>query len=122
LVAVLDRCREVVKVADILVVEIDVDEAAHLAVLEQPPGDAGILLAEVVEQLLDGAAGRLDDRLVVGVLPHGSRALDAYRHGFSYRSESAGNAAEDNQLSAFLNTKIEVVSFNVNIVYKEAVW
>src|SRR5262245_39689183 len=44
LVAVLDRRREVVEVADVLVVEIDVDETAHLAVLEQPLGDRRVLL------------------------------------------------------------------------------
>src|SRR5438270_6848189 len=51
LIAVLDRGLEAVEVADVLVVEVDVHEAPHLAILEQPAGDAGELRAEVVERL-----------------------------------------------------------------------
>src|SRR5262249_43461602 len=41
LVAVLDGGGEVVEVADVLVVEVDVDEAAQLAVVEQALADGG---------------------------------------------------------------------------------
>src|SRR5262245_37137346 len=47
LVAVLQRGLEVVEVTDVLVVEVHVDEAAHLAVLKQPAGDPGVPGAEV---------------------------------------------------------------------------
>src|SRR5262249_43026187 len=80
IVAVLDRRRQIVEVADVLIVEIDVDEAAHLSILEESRRDAGILLAEIVEQVLDRAAGGLDDGLVVGMLPHGRGDVDAYGH------------------------------------------
>src|SRR4051794_11772101 len=82
-VAVLERRLQVVEVADVLVVEVDVDEAAHLAVLEQPAGDAGVLGAEVVEHLPDAGALDLDDRLVFGVLPHRGGDMDSDRHCFS---------------------------------------
>src|SRR5689334_22644864 len=34
LVAVLDRCGEIIEIANVLIVEVDIDEAAHLAVVE----------------------------------------------------------------------------------------
>src|SRR5262245_1355599 len=68
LVAGLDGGGEAVEVANVLVVEVDVDEAAHLAVVEQPLRDAGELAAHVVEHGLHRRAAGLDDRLLVGVL------------------------------------------------------
>src|SRR5262245_17343595 len=44
LVAVFDRGGEVVEVADIFIIHIDVDEPPHLAVLEDTCRDAGALL------------------------------------------------------------------------------
>src|SRR6266852_755858 len=65
LVAVLDLRREVVEVADVLVIEVDVDEASHLAVVEDTLADAGTALAQVVERVLHGLAGDFDDRLAL---------------------------------------------------------
>src|SRR5262249_5676877 len=80
LVAVLDRRGEVVEVTDVLVVEVDVDEAAPLAVVKKALDDAGALLAEVVEGGLHGAAADIDDRLAIGVLPHWGGNMNANRH------------------------------------------
>src|SRR5262245_66669484 len=65
LVAVLDGGVEVVQVADVLIVEVDVDEAPQLAVVEQPLRDARVLAAQVVEDALHGRATGLDRRLTL---------------------------------------------------------
>src|SRR6516225_2922373 len=70
LVAVLDGGGQVVEVTDVLVVEVDVDEAAHLPALEDARHDAGVGLAEIVEDGLHRGAAGLDDGLALGVLPH----------------------------------------------------
>ena len=75
-VAVLDRRLQVVEIADVFVVEVDVDEAAHLAVVEDSADDVRELAAERVEHLLNGGARQIDVRLAVGVLPHRLRDLD----------------------------------------------
>src|SRR5262249_53133205 len=59
LVAVLDRAGEVVEVADVLVVEVDVDKPADLAAVKEPVGDARVFLAQVLEYGLDRAAAGL---------------------------------------------------------------
>src|SRR5204863_8696071 len=75
LVAVLDRRGEVVEVADVLVVEVDVDEPAQLPVVEEPGRQAGELAAEVVEHRLHGGAAGLDLLLAICMLPHRRRDL-----------------------------------------------
>src|SRR5262245_3641336 len=85
-VAVLDGGLEGVEVADVLVVEVDVDEALELALVEEPVDDAGALPAQVVEDGLHGGPGGLDLRLVAGVLPHRRRNLYTHGHGESSRS------------------------------------
>src|SRR5437016_9938461 len=67
LIAVLDRRLQAVEIADVLVIDIDIDEAAHLTVLEDAARDAGVLLAQIVEQALDGRAAGFDNRLIFGV-------------------------------------------------------
>src|SRR5205085_7753051 len=57
LVAVLDGGGEVVEVANVLVVQVDVDEAAHLAVLKNALTDGGVLLRQCVEGGLHRRAG-----------------------------------------------------------------
>src|SRR5260370_40645391 len=69
LVAVLHGRGQVVEVADVLVVEVDVDEAAHLAVVEQALRDPGEPAAQVVEHPLHRPAAGLDHRLLAGVRP-----------------------------------------------------
>src|SRR5688500_13020316 len=76
LVAVLDGRAQAVQVADVLVVEVDVDEAAQLPLVEQPFGDARELPAEVVKHRLHGGPCRLHLRLAAGVLPHRRRYLN----------------------------------------------
>src|SRR4051812_41810837 len=70
LVAILDGRGEVVQVADVLVVEEQVDEPAQDALIEQALRDAGVLRAQGVEDSLHGRAGQLDHGLSVGVLAH----------------------------------------------------
>src|SRR5947199_3454012 len=79
-VAVLGRGLQVVEIADVFIVEIDVDEATHLAVLEDSAHDVRELDAQCVEHLLDGGAGQIDRRLAVGVLPHRLRDLNFHWH------------------------------------------
>src|SRR5262245_29325567 len=80
LVAVLDRRGQAVQVADVLVVQVEVDEPPHLAVVEDPRLDAGVLRREVVEHRLDRGARHLDDVLALGVLTHRRRDLHFHRH------------------------------------------
>ena len=60
LVLRLDLGVEVVEVADVLVVDVDVDEPAQLGAVEDPLLQAGMLLEDLAEDLADGRAGRLD--------------------------------------------------------------
>src|SRR5205085_11326694 len=85
LVAVLDRRGQVVQVADVLVVDVQVDEAAHLAVVEdalRQPGEAG---SEVVQHRLDRVARGLHSGLALGVLPHRRGNLNTNRHDSSLK-------------------------------------
>src|SRR5438552_18129264 len=60
LVAVLDRRGEVAEIADVLIIEIHIDEAAHLAALKEPLGDAGVLPAQFLKGSLYRLARDLD--------------------------------------------------------------
>src|SRR5262245_52670718 len=80
LVAVLDGRLQAVEIADVFVIDIDIDEAAHLAILEDAADDAGVFLAQIVEQALDRGAAGFDNSLVLGVLPHGSGYVNANGH------------------------------------------
>src|SRR5260370_11094748 len=71
------------QVGDILIVEVDIDKAADLAVFEQSLGEGGKLTTKVVECRLDVVAGRFHDGLALRMLPHGSGDVDANRHGNS---------------------------------------
>src|SRR3954471_20410076 len=66
LVAVLDGGLHAVEVADVLVVEVDVDELADLVALVVEAGlDAGVLGDEGVEHFFDGGAGDFDGGLAL---------------------------------------------------------
>src|SRR5437762_1466569 len=80
LVAVFDRRGQIVEVANVLVVQIDVDEAADLPILKDPLGDTVIFLAEIVQCRLNGAAAHFNDGLALRVLPHGRWNMNADRH------------------------------------------
>src|SRR4051794_19142054 len=71
LVAVGNRCLEAAEEADVLVVDVDVDEAAqvHGAVLglDEPVLDAGVVRLEVVDQGAQAGTAGLDGLLVAGV-------------------------------------------------------
>src|SRR5918993_187527 len=83
LVAGLDRGLELLEVADVLVVEVDVDEPVELVrALEQARLDAGGLGLEAVEHRGDGAAVGLDDVGAVGEVTQGGRDADANAHGW----------------------------------------
>src|SRR5438105_1293457 len=70
LVAVLDGRGQVVKVANIFVIEVDVDESAHLPILEDTLGDRWELSCQVIQGTLYGASSNIDGCLALGMLPH----------------------------------------------------
>src|SRR5262245_42767687 len=80
LVAVLDRRVEVLQVADVLVVEVDVDEPPHLGAVEDAGADAGAPGFEVFQGRLHGTAADLDDSLAASVLSHRGGDLNANGH------------------------------------------
>src|SRR5438105_368278 len=79
-VAVLDSCVEKVQVAHVLVIDVQIDESAHLAVLEQAAGDGGILRREGIKHGLDRMARDFNRRLALGMLPHRCRNLHLDSH------------------------------------------
>src|SRR6516164_7877341 len=76
LVAFLDRRLQVVQVADVFIVEIDIDEATNLAVVEDAASDRRMLGAKAVEGLLHARSGDLDDGLAIGMLTHRGGDVD----------------------------------------------
>src|ERR1700722_6782046 len=80
LVAVLHGSSKIIEIANVLIVEVDVDELTHLAVLENALGDGGILGGEGGERRLHRGPDDFDGGLVVGVLPHGRRNLNLNCH------------------------------------------
>src|SRR5262249_28460838 len=80
LVAVFHRRVHVAQVTAVLVVEMEVDEAAPLPVLEDPARDGGDFLARVVEHGLARPAAGFHRCLAVGVLPHRRGYLNLHRH------------------------------------------
>src|SRR5262245_50134191 len=62
LVAASQRGAEVVQVSDVLVIEVNVDEAPHLAVIEEALRDSRELIAQVAEQVLNRGAVRFHHR------------------------------------------------------------
>src|SRR5262249_57384134 len=96
LVAILDRRVQVLEVSDVLVIEIDVDEAARCArFLERAVGNSGKLPTEVLENGLDGGSGRRYLRLAAGVLPHRRRHIDLDRHEISSLSTPPSSPSPD---------------------------
>src|SRR6516165_4732987 len=73
LVAVLDRRGEIIEIANVLIVEEDVDEAADLAVVEDALGQGGVFRPQRVQRRLHGGPVDLHGRLPLGVLPHRRR-------------------------------------------------
>src|SRR5262249_39212940 len=80
-----------IEVADVLVVEVQVDKLLEPAVVEEALRHAGVPRAEVVEDGLDRGAGRLDDGLAVGVLPHGCGNVNFDRHEVDSSIRSCGS-------------------------------
>ena len=73
---------EVVEEADVVVADVDVDEAAQLAgLVEDPAPDAGVVRVEVVEHLGEGAALGAHLGLTAGVGAQDGRDPDADAHG-----------------------------------------
>src|SRR5438105_2693504 len=83
LVTLLHWRAEIVKIADVLVIEIDVDEAPKLAILEDPLRHRRELPAQSFEHCLHRASGNLNGRQAVGMLAQGRRYLNTYGHGYS---------------------------------------
>src|SRR5688500_18722520 len=65
-VAVGDRGLEPAGEADVLVVDVDVDEATHTAILDEPLLDAGVIRLQILDELGHGAALAVDGALAVG--------------------------------------------------------
>src|SRR5438445_9801584 len=86
LVAILDGRLKIIQVANVLVIEVDVHKAAHLAVLKNTLHDGWELPAQVVEGRLDCDPGYFDDGLAIGVLPHWGRNMNSNRHDFSAKN------------------------------------
>src|ERR1700729_72489 len=66
-VAVLDRGLEAAEEADVLVVEVDVDEAAQLLAVDEPLAQAAVRGVQVVEELVQRRAGPLNRLGATGV-------------------------------------------------------
>src|SRR6478609_2039869 len=81
LVAVLELGLEATDEADVLVVDVDVDEAAQVAVLEQAVLDAGVVGLEVVDQGGQAGALAVDRLLPVRVGAQDGRDPDLDGHG-----------------------------------------
>src|SRR5215217_407458 len=79
---------------DVLVVDVDVDEAVQGAVLiEQRPGDPRVAAVEVAEQVADGVAVGRDGLLAAGVLAQDRRDTDFNGHqGLLKAARSSGGA------------------------------
>ncbi len=67
--------------AHVLVVQVDVDEAAQLAAVQQSGGDARVAGVEVLEEFPEVAAGALDGLGAVGVGAEDGRDADLDGHG-----------------------------------------
>src|SRR5262245_12958456 len=67
LVAVLDRRRQAAQIADVLVVDEDVEELLELVAVVEAGGQLGVEVADVGQRLADGGAGGVDHGVAVGV-------------------------------------------------------
>ena len=82
-VAVLERRLAVFEEADVLLVDIDVDEAAHLAlVIHEAFLDAGEARLQFDDRLADGGGVDFDQLLVVGQLAERRGDSDFFWHKF----------------------------------------
>ena len=82
-VAVLERRLAVFEEADVLLVDIDVDEAAHLAFfIHEAFLDAGEARLQFDERLADGGGVDFDQLLVVGQLAERRGDADFFWHKF----------------------------------------
>src|SRR5262249_34233651 len=82
-VAVLHGGIQIIQVAYILIIEIEVDELANLAVLEQPIAHTRVLARQVFQRGLDGSTGGLHSRLTGSVLSHRSWYVNPNCHDAS---------------------------------------
>ena len=74
----------VLEKADVLAVDVDVDEAAHVALrVEEAFADAGVLLVERGEEFAEGCALDLDGVEIVGQGPERGGDGDGYGHKFT---------------------------------------
>src|SRR6478752_368153 len=81
LVAVAERGLEAADEAHVLVVDVDVDEAAQVAVLDQPVLDARVVGLEVVDERTEAGAVGGDRLLTAGVGAQDGRDPDLDGHG-----------------------------------------
>src|SRR5262245_8525215 len=93
-VAVRHRRLELGQVADVLVVHVDVHEAAQVAVLgEQPIPEAGVLRVEVREQCADRGARAVHRARAAGRLAQDGWDTHLYRHVYSWAGRSQYRAS-----------------------------
>ncbi len=75
-----DRRRFFLQIPDVIVVHVDIDEAAQLALLVvQVRLEAGVPRRQIGEQLANRCAGRVNGVLLIGVRPERSRD-ENFRH------------------------------------------
>ena len=85
-VAVFERRRAVLEEADVLLVDIDVDEAAHLAFfIHEAFLDAGEARLQFDERLADGGGVDFDKLLVVGQLAERRGDADFFGHKLNFQ-------------------------------------
>ena len=84
-VAIFERRLAVFEEADVLLVDIDVDEAAHLAFfIHETFLDAGEARLQFDERLADGGGVDFDELLVVGQLAERRGDADFFWHKFNF--------------------------------------
>src|SRR5215469_2231438 len=79
-VAVSHRGLQPAEAANVLVVQVDVDEAAQLLAVEQPVTDADVVGVQVLDQLVEGGTGPLDHLRAAGVGAQNGRDANLNGH------------------------------------------
>src|SRR5262245_35383670 len=95
LVALADRGLEALLEADVLAADVDVDEAAQVAVLGDPLAQVGVRLEDGVEHLAHGRAGHLH----LGVATGCGAELGRDLHGDCHQTATSWCSNADSKLS-----------------------
>jgi glycerate 2-kinase len=96
--AVGDLGVEAVEIADVVVVDEDVDEAAQRPVVEQPLGEPGVTLLELGEDVAERARSDVDRRRPARERAHGGRDSHGDGHARNPTGTVRNHAATPNRL------------------------